>query len=76
MHFSVYHTEPGGPSGSAWNTSVHVQIYRMCCNSRELVKKIVFVFEVRCFPGHSVSRQRSSPDKTNRIVAVAVLIAV
>ena len=69
------------------NTAVHVQVYLMCGNSREPVKKIIFVFEVRCFPGHSLSRlrmlmsrdvgrQRGSQDKTNCVVAVAVLRAV
>jgi hypothetical protein len=38
------------------NTALHVEVYLMCGNSRELVKKIVFVFEVPCFPGHSLSR--------------------
>jgi hypothetical protein len=40
------------------NTAVHVQVYLMCSNSRELVKKIVFLFEVRSFPGHSFSSLR------------------
>jgi len=62
----------------------------MCGNSRELVKKIVFVFEVRCFQGPSLSRlrmlvsrdlgrqagrERGSPDKINCVVTVAVLRA-
>jgi hypothetical protein len=67
---------------------VHIQVYLMCSNSRELVKKIVFVFQVRCFPGHSLSRLRvlvsgdvgrqagSAVRQINCVVAEAVLRAV